>query len=145
MKQQNPTLKKAMLDALEKSLGIVTTAAKSVGIDRSTHYEWLKTDEDYKFKVESISEMAIDFAESQLNQLMQGAMHEVVSNKGDIVTIQDAPNPTSIIFYLKTKGKHRGYVEKTEVDTNVQLSTVTIEHVQSDKFIANNEADIKLE
>ena len=36
--RQNSTLKKAMVDALEKSLGVVTTACKSVGIDRGTHY-----------------------------------------------------------------------------------------------------------
>ena len=36
MKQQNSTLKKAMVEALEKTLGIVTTAAKMVGIDRTT-------------------------------------------------------------------------------------------------------------
>ena len=51
MKQQNPTLKKAMLKALEQSLGVVTTAAKIAGIDRTTHYEWIKTDEDYRQKV----------------------------------------------------------------------------------------------
>jgi hypothetical protein len=116
MKQQNSTLKKAMIEALEKSLGIVTTAAKMVGIDRTTHYLWMREDETYKEAVEGINDMAIDFAESQLNVLMQGASHEVVTNRGDIVEIKDAPNPSSIIFYLKTKGKKRGYVEKQEVE-----------------------------
>jgi|APGre2960657404_1045060.scaffolds.fasta_scaffold02812_6 hypothetical protein len=106
--------KKAMIEALEKSLGIVTTACKSVDIARQTHYEWLREDPNYKEQVESIVDMAIDFAESQLNQLIQGAKHQVVTNKGDIVEIKDAPNATSIIFFLKTKGKKRGYVETTE-------------------------------
>jgi hypothetical protein len=116
MNKQNITLKKAMLEALEKTLGIVTTAAKLAGIERNTHYTWLKEDEQYKESVEAITDMAIDFAESQLNILMQGASHEVVTNRGDIVEIKDAPNPSSIIFYLKTKGKKRGYVEKQEVE-----------------------------
>jgi transcriptional regulator of acetoin/glycerol metabolism len=47
MNKQNVTLKKAMIEALEQSLGIVTTACKKVGINRKTHYDWLKTDEDY--------------------------------------------------------------------------------------------------
>jgi len=118
MKPHNSTIKKAMIEALEKSLGIVTTAAKTVGIDRTTHYNWLKEDEAYKEAVEGISDMAIDFAESQLNQLMMGAKHQVVTNKGEIVEIKDAPNPSSIIFYLKTKGKKRGYVERQEVEVS---------------------------
>lgn len=108
--------KRAMIEALEKSLGIVTTACKSVNIARQTHYEWMREDEQYKEAVEGIVDIAIDFAESQLNQLMMGAKHQVVTNKGEIVEIKDAPNPSSIIFYLKTKGKKRGYVEKQEVE-----------------------------
>ena len=96
-KQQNLTLKKvAMLEALEKSLGVVTTAAKSIGITRESHYEWLRTDENYKAKVESLCDVALDFAESQLHKQIQN---------GEV---------SSTIFYLKTKGKHRGYVERVE-------------------------------
>jgi transcriptional regulator of acetoin/glycerol metabolism len=38
MNKQNVTLKKAMIEALEQSLGVVTTACKIVGISRNTHY-----------------------------------------------------------------------------------------------------------
>ena len=34
--------KSAMLQALEKSLGVVTVACKSAEIPRSTYYKWLK-------------------------------------------------------------------------------------------------------
>ena len=51
-----------MLEALEKSLGVVTSACKAVGIARQTHYEWYKEDEDYRNSVDSISDIAIDFA-----------------------------------------------------------------------------------
>jgi hypothetical protein len=90
--------KKAMLEALEKSLGVVTTACKSVGIGRTTHYMWLDEDPQYKRDVESISDIAVDFAESSLHK-----------------QIKDG-NPTSTIFFLKTKGKKRGYVERQEID-----------------------------
>lgn len=90
--------KKAMIEALEKSLGVVTTACKQVGIARKTHYEWMKLDEEYKQAVDDISDVALDFAESQLHKQIQN---------GEV---------SSTIFYLKTKGKKRGYVEKTEVD-----------------------------
>tara|TARA_R110002020_G_scaffold194059_6_gene394651 strand:- start:196 stop:549 length:354 start_codon:yes stop_codon:yes gene_type:complete len=90
--------KESVLEALEKSLGVVTTAVKSVGIARSTYYKWLKEDEDFAKKVKDIENIALDFAESQL--------HSQMSNG----------NTSATIFYLKTKGKRRGYIEKSELD-----------------------------
>lgn len=97
-----------MIKALEKSLGIVTTAAKQVGIDRSTHYKWLESDPDYKSAVESIADIALDFAESKL--------HKSIESGSD----------TATIFYLKTKGKKRGYVERQEVEQSGGLKITGI-------------------
>jgi len=114
----NDIHKKAMIEALEKSLGIVTTACKSVGISRETHYRWLREDEEYRKQVEDISDVALDFAESQLHKQIQN---------GEV---------SSTIFYLKTKGKKRGYIEKQEMDLNhsggVQLIFKKADHPQYD-------------
>jgi len=108
-KLHKSTLQKAMIDALEQSLGIVTTACKMVDIDRQTHYNWLREDEDYKAAVDSIQDITLDFAESQLHKQIKD---------GEV---------TSTIFYLKTKGKKRGYVERVEQDVSINLPKVTIE------------------
>ena len=50
--------KKAILEALEKSLGVVTTACKNVGIGRTTYYQWLKDDEEFATQVKDIDEVA---------------------------------------------------------------------------------------
>ena len=92
----NSIKKAAMIEALEKSLGVVTDACKIVGINRKTHYEWLKNDEQYKQDVDDLSNAALDFVESKLYEKIKG---------GDT---------TCIIFYMKTKGKERGYVERQE-------------------------------
>jgi hypothetical protein len=55
---------------------------------------------EYKAAVEELSDVAIDFAESQLHK-----------------QIKDG-NSTATIFFLKTKGKKRGYVERQEVDVS---------------------------
>ena len=89
--------KKALVQALEKSLGVVSTACKAAGISRDTHYRWLKEDPDYKAQVEELSEVAVDFAESHLHKLIKDG------------------NPAATIFFLKTKGKNRGYVERQEI------------------------------
>jgi len=88
--------KKAMIQALEKSLGIVTSACKVVGISRQTHYNWME-DAEYKAAVMELGDVALDFAESKLHKLI------------------DQGNPAATIFYLKTKGKERGYVERQEI------------------------------
>lgn len=114
-------LKKRMIEALTKSLGIVSTACKTVEISRQTHYRWLTEDEDYKQQVEDISEEAIDFAESKLHEKIRGIeMGKMVD--GALVTYELAPSDTAIIFFLKTKAKKRGYIERTEVDQKTEHS-----------------------
>jgi hypothetical protein len=100
MSSTNSTRKKDLLDALERSLGIVSTACEKVGVDRKTHYNWLKDDAEYKEAVRAIEERTIDFAESHL--------HALIKDK----------NPAATIFFLKTKGKNRGYVERQEIEVN---------------------------
>jgi len=101
-KTQTDTQKKAMIHAMEKSLGIVTTACRNVGIARDTHYRWMRDDDSYRASIESIEGMTLDLAESKLHEeILQG-------------------NTAAIIFFLKTKGKKRGYVEKQEVETTIK-------------------------
>jgi hypothetical protein len=96
--QQVQRNKKALLEALEKSLGVVTTACKVVEVDRTTFYRYVNDDDGFKAAVKEIEDVALDFAESQLFKQIQG---------GEV---------SSTIFYLKTKGKHRGYVEKSQTE-----------------------------
>ena len=93
--QQN---KKLLLKALEKSMGIVTNACKIVNLDRSTFYKYYNEDEQFASDVDSMQDYVLDFAESKL-----------------LENIKDKKE-TSIIFYLKTKGRKRGYIEKIEQD-----------------------------
>jgi len=93
----NNASKKALLQALEKNLGIVTTACKSVGLNRASFYRWYDLDKNFKANVDELSNVALDFVESQL-----------------FLNIKDR-DTASIIFYLKTKGKQRGYVERQEI------------------------------
>ena len=90
--------KKAMILALEKTLGIVSSACEIAGIARTTHYEWCIEDPEYKKEVDSVKDRTLDFAESKLL--------ESIKNGSD----------TATIFYLKTQGKKRGYIEKQELE-----------------------------
>jgi len=103
------TIKKAVLIALEKSLGVVTEACKQAGIGRTTFYEWCKTDKEFERQVADIEDIAIDFAEGQL-------FKNIAAGK-----------ETSLIFYLKTKGRKRGYVEKIEGTFTAQQEIINMD------------------
>tara|TARA_R100000805_G_C3609961_1_gene110505 strand:+ start:1134 stop:1490 length:357 start_codon:yes stop_codon:yes gene_type:complete len=90
-------IKKGLIEALEKSLGVVTTACKQVGIGRTTFYNYYNEDKIFAKQVDDIENVALDFAESQLHK-----------------QIQDG-STAATIFLLKTKGKKRGYVERQEI------------------------------
>ena len=98
-------LKGNLLEALEQSLGVVTTACKIVDCNRSTFYKYYNNDLKFRESVDELQNMTLDFAESQLHK-----------------QIQDG-NTTATIFYLKTKGKRRGYIERKEVEVTAEVST----------------------
>jgi predicted DNA-binding transcriptional regulator AlpA len=105
MNKSEQLKKESLLKALEKSLGIVSTACESVGISRTTYYKYYNEDEDFKKQVNDIGEATIDFAESSLFELIRSG------------------NTAATIFFLKTKGKRRGYIERQEVEHNTNNIT----------------------
>ena len=105
MTTNSDIVKKNLLEALEKSLGIVTTACKIVGCARSTFYKYYKDDQDFRASVDELENLTLDYVESKL--------HKQIEND----------NTTATIFYLKTKGKKRGYVERKEVEMTAEVST----------------------
>lgn len=88
----------AMVEAMTNCLGIVSDACKTVGISRTLHYNWMQEDPLYKAEIESIADFVLDFVEGKLHGLIK---------TGDTA---------ATLFYMKTKGKKRGYIERSEVD-----------------------------
>lgn len=95
------TNQKDFLKVFDAVLCNVSLACQQANIGRTTYYVWLKENPAFKENVENIKEGAIDFAESKLMQQIQNG------------------NTTAILFFLKTQGKERGYVERTEQDVTV--------------------------
>ena len=102
-----PTIKKAIAD----SGGIVSTIAERLGCEWHTAKTYIDKFNETKSAYEAESESVIDLAESKLIENIQ------------------ANDNTAILFYLKTKGKKRGYVERSEID-----QTVTVIEVRPPKF-----------
>jgi hypothetical protein len=95
--KKSDTQKKAMITALERSLGIITAACREVGISRETFYRWLREDTAFKEKVDDIEDITLDYVESQLyKQIRDGSER-------------------SILFYMKYKGRKRGYSDSLDI------------------------------
>lgn len=120
------SIKKKFLEILDDSKGIISTACKSMNnMSRQTYYNWLKNDEDFKEAAEDIQENAIDFVESKLFEKINGVTIQIFNQKGEPVVYDQPPSDTAIIFYLKTKGKKRGYIERVEVDDVTPIKLLT--------------------
>lgn len=87
--------KKALLEALEKCYGNISQACLEAGVSRQTFYNY-KDDPEFAKAIEEVNESAIDHVEGKLFNRI------------------DEKDTTAIIFFLKTRAKKRGYVERQE-------------------------------
>lgn len=94
--------KSLFLDLFLKT-GNITAACKNGRIGRQTFYDWMKNDLVFKRDFEDCEDALLDFAEGKLMNLI------------------DEKNPTAIIFFLKTKGKERGYIEPTYMNIQANM------------------------
>jgi hypothetical protein len=117
MKLKSNEKKDRLLVALEGAMGIVSLACEKARVSRSTYYDYYNSDSEFAKRVDELSDIALDFTESQLLKLIE---------KG---------NPQAIMFYLKTKGKKRGYSERVEIESGgVKPSPVII-------YLPNNQRE----
>lgn len=91
-------LKPKFVEAYKKGGADIDSACESVGISRSCYKNWRRIDPDFAQALDDIDESAIDFVESKLMQLI------------------NANDPSSIHFFLKTRGMKRGYNEKYNLE-----------------------------
>lgn len=92
-------------DALTASRGLVGPAARALGCDRSTIYRW----RDRSVTVRQ----AMDDARESMTDLAEGALFKQIS-QGEAWAVQ---------FYLKTQGRHRGYIDRRELQHSLQSLT----------------------
>ena len=88
--------KKLFPEMLKRCFGNVSQACKELNISRNWLYENFRDDPKFKAACDEAGEVVLDFVESRLfNQI-----------KND--------NTQATIFFLKTRGSHRGYGEVYE-------------------------------
>ena len=115
-KKERNLKKETLLQALESSLGIVSTACNRSGISRSSFYKWYKEDEEFRKKVDEIDNLKLDFVESKLFKNIENEKEK------------------SIIFYLQHKGHKRGYIQRQNINltsNEEDIKKIEIEIIES--------------
>ena len=90
-----------IIKVYEKKGCNITQTCSALGISRKTFYEWKEKKKKLDEGLKEVDESILDWAESKLVEHI---------NNNDL---------QALIFFLRTKGKKRGYVEKTETDVNI--------------------------
>jgi len=82
---------------IDELMGNITMVSRTLNVDRTTVYNFMKKHPMVKAKLDEAREKMIDNVESKLySKALDG-------------------DTASMIFFLKTQGKSRGYVERQEV------------------------------
>lgn len=105
--------KKTLIKALSKSFNIGDACA-AAGISRDAFHKYRKEDPVFALIISELQEAQVDFVESKLTDRIM------------------AEDTTAIIFYLKTKGKDRGYAQPKEVINHNQNYNQSTEDKQYD-------------
>jgi hypothetical protein len=85
-----------IIKAIHESKGLLTLAASKAGCSYWTVWKYAKDFPSVAQAIEESKEGLLDLAEGKLYQAISSG------------------NMTAIIFYLKTRGKERGYIERLE-------------------------------
>jgi hypothetical protein len=124
-------VKKEFPKVLKDNLGNVTDTCNMLGCARSWYYAMRHEDPEFKALCDEAHEVVIDFVESHLFKQI----------KADV--------PSSTIFFLKTRAKDRGYIERNEfsgkdggpiqVEQLNELETMLADRIRQN-IIAENKA-----
>ena len=113
-----------IIEAIKHSDGLLTDAAKKAHVGYTTLWRYTKDYSSVEQAVKEAKETMLDFAESKLYG-----------------KIRDGDN-TAIIFFLKTQGKARGYIERQEL-TGANGGPIGLENNASNLSDEELEAIIK--
>lgn len=107
--------------AIIKAHGILTGAAQALGCTRQTVDNYIKKYKTVRDAYAQATEITLDFVETEfLKKIRSG-------------------DTTAMIFYLKTRGKHRGYIERQEL-TGADGKELTVRIVYDDTDINSSPA-----
>lgn len=121
--EETEQYKKQIVEYLAESIhGTFSAACHKYGVSKTIGYEWRTADPEFNKSVDaarhSAKQSGLDMAEGKLMK-----------------KINDE-DTTSILFYLKTQGKDRGYIERQETDSTLKADIQVNSKEQRDAAVA---------
>lgn len=88
-------------------------------LERKTVYNWLENDDLFKQRFDFKKNELLDESE-RMHRILRLGIPIKDTDTNEIIAWQEKPDRAAIEFFLKTKGKDRGYIEinKTDITTN---------------------------
>jgi hypothetical protein len=121
MASEQKYTKEQVIDAIKRSRGFISQAAKILKCTNATVYHYKERYSEVEEAIKNERESLLDFAESKLL--------ENINNNDN----------AAIIFFLKTQGKHRGYSEKEQITIKNDFTNFQIpKNINNLTYIENN-------
>lgn len=111
------------LKVFEKKMCNIKQTCDAIGINRSTYYDWMEKNDIFNSEISAINEGVYDDVETILHQ-------KIFVEK----------ETTSLIWFTRTKMKHRGYVERVEQDVKASVNA----NVNHYKDLSDEELDRRI-
>lgn len=110
---------KQIIDALVKTGGNISAAARALGASRATIHKRIDKSETVKEEYDSVNEANLDLAENNLIDLIKNPEHK--------------DHFGALKFYLRTKARTRGYGDRMDITSNGESITPKIEIIRPDE------------
>jgi hypothetical protein len=105
---ENKFTREQVIEALRATGGFITHAADELGCCYVTIENYIRKDPTIAVEIAHIREHRLDIAESVVVQTMEGSDSKVALDASK--------------FYLKYKGRQRGYIKATKVEISEDLT-----------------------
>lgn len=119
--QQVKNRKNAFLAAFSEC-GVISRAAEIAGIDRGTHYDWMKNDPEYVQAFKDAEDVAAEHLEQEARRRAVEGTQKPVFYQGQVCGTVTEYSDTLLIFLLKG-AKPEKYQERTRTDLSVTAAT----------------------
>jgi transposase-like protein len=105
-----------MIEALQRTGGVIAAAARLIGCSRNTVMRYIEQYDEVREVYDQENEVNLDDAESTLIDYVRGTATWDLEGRPLQKPIDEKTRLDALKFYLRTKGRQRGYGDRQDID-----------------------------